>query len=204
MHKLKYKILAISDNGILKKFSVGQLQENFGDVDFILSAGDVGNDYLDYLFTALNKELIYVNGNHVYNKYHNIEFCTNIDAKVIKFKGLKIFGLDGSRVYSFKEHQYTEIQMGFRILKNIFGFLGKKVDIVISHASPRHIHDEEDHVHKGFRVFNYFIKICKPSLWLHGHNHLSSHHEIQETYVGETRILNVYGYKVIEFESEEK
>ena len=63
----------------------------FSDIDFIMSAGDVSNHYLDYLFTALGKDLIYVNGNHVYGINHDISFCKNIDGKVLEYRGLRIF-----------------------------------------------------------------------------------------------------------------
>lgn len=196
----KFKILTISDNSILKKYSVIQLKTMFYDIDFIISAGDVSNDYLDYLVSVLNKDLIYVNGNHVYNPKHNISFCKNIDGKVIKYKGLKILGLDGSRVYSFSEHQYTERQMMKKILSNLSKLIFGDLDIVVSHAPPRFIHDKEDHVHKGFKVFLKVIKYFKPRLWIHGHIHLSSHREIQESKVMDTKVMNAYGYKVVEFE----
>ncbi len=46
----KYKILAISDAEILRRFSVEQLKEKFSDIDFILGAGDLSYEYLDYVF----------------------------------------------------------------------------------------------------------------------------------------------------------
>lgn len=196
----KYKILAISDNSILKKYTVVQLKHMFSEIDFIISAGDVSNDYLDYLVSVLNRDLIFINGNHVYNKKHNVSFCKNIDGKVIKYKDLKIMGLDGSRVYSFGEHQYTERQMAWKIFWNLSKLMFGKLDIVISHAPPRHIHDKEDHVHRGFRVYLKIIKYFRPKLWIHGHTHLSNHMEIQETKVDETLVMNAYGYKIIEFE----
>ena len=109
--KRKYKFLCVSDIEILRNMEEKFLKEKFGDIDFIMSAGDVSNYYLDYLVSTLNKDLICVNGNHVYNKDYPIEFAKVIDGKCIKYKGLRILGLDGCKVYSFKEHQYTENQM---------------------------------------------------------------------------------------------
>lgn len=195
-----YKILIMSDTEILKKFSVEQLKERFSDIDFILGAGDLSYEYLDYVFTVLNRDLIFVNGNHVYQRKHNIEFLKNIDGKIINYKGLKIVGFDGSRVYSYKEHQYSELQMFFRILKLVPSLLIKKADIVLTHAPPRRIHDKEEPVHKGFKVFLHFIDYFKPKLWIHGHIHLKSHFEMQETEYKGTKVINAYGYKVIEFE----
>ncbi len=195
----QFKILAISDTDILEKFSIEQLRTMFKDIDFIMSAGDVSNHYLDYLFTALGKDLIYVNGNHVYGVNHDISFCKNIDGKVLEYKGLKILGLDGSKKYSHGVHQYTEKEMTNKIMRNLFNLGFGHLDIVLSHSPPRHINDKEDITHQGFEIFHKVIKTFKPKLWLHGHIHLSSHHQNIETKVEDTRVINVYGYKIIEF-----
>ena len=123
--KHKYKILCISDIEILNKMEENLLKQRFKDIDFIMSAGDVSNRYLDYLVSVLNKDIIIVNGNHIYHKDYPITFAKNIDGKFLKYKGLRILGLDGCKVYSFKEHQYTENQMKMKILKNIFYLLKK-------------------------------------------------------------------------------
>ena len=57
--KKKYKILIISDVEILFDYPISIIKEKFKDVDFIISAGDLSNTYLDYLFTTLNKEIFY-------------------------------------------------------------------------------------------------------------------------------------------------
>ena len=88
----------------------------------------------------------------------------------------------------------------FRILKLVPSLLIKKADIVLTHAPPRRIHDKEEPVHKGFKVFLHFIDYFKPKLWIHGHIHLKSHFEMQETEYKGTKVINAYGYKVIEFE----
>ncbi len=196
----KYKILSISDYPILRDFSPEKIKKEFSDIDFILSAGDLSNDYLDYIFSILDKQLIYVNGNHIYNPDHNISFCKNIDQKSINYKNLKIFGMDGSPIYSFKEHQYTEIQSFFIILKNLFSFLIKKPDIILSHTPPFGIHNLDDPIHTGFKCYHFLLKYFPPKLWIHGHTHLSHHHEIQESYSNGVRIINSYGYKIVEIE----
>ncbi len=195
----KYKILIISDTEILGRYSMDKLKNMFSDIDFIISAGDLGNDYLDYLFTTLNKDIIYVNGNHVYKKGHDISFCKNIDGKIIKYKGLKIFGLGGSKKYSYQENQYSEFEMTQRIISNLGYLLWGKLDIMVTHTPPRRINDREDFTHQGFEVFHKILKHFKPKLWIHGHIHLVSHMDTQETIIGDTRIINAYGYKIIEY-----
>ena len=196
----KYKILIISDTEILGQYPMDKLKKMFSDIDFIISAGDLGNDYLDYLFTTLNKDIIYVNGNHVSKKGHDISFCKNIDGKIIRYKGLKIFGLGGSKKYSYQENQYSEFEMTQRIILNLgYLFWGRKLDIMVTHTPPRRINDREDFTHQGFEVFHKILKYFKPKLWIHGHIHLVSHMDTQETTIGDTRIINAYGYKVIEY-----
>ena len=197
--KRKYKFLCVSDIEILRNMEEKFLKEKFGDIDFIMSAGDVSNYYLDYLVSTLDKDLICVNGNHVYNRDYPIEFAKVIDGKCIKYKGLRILGLDGCKVYSFKENQYTEKQMKLKILKNIF-FLIKGVDIVLTHAPVEGIHDVNDGVHNGFKVFHEVIKYFKPKLWIHGHIHLSNFMNYQDTEVGETIVSNTFGYRIFTIE----
>ena len=81
------------------------LKQRFKTVDFIMSAGDVSNRYLDYLVSVLDKDIICVNGNHIYHKDYPITFAKVIDGKFLKYKGLRILGLDGCKVYSFKNIQ---------------------------------------------------------------------------------------------------
>lgn len=200
MKKNFYRILAVSDTEVLKRFTVYQIKERFKDINFIMSAGDLSNEYLDYLVSILDKDLIYINGNHVYSKNHDISFCKEIDGKVIKYKGLKILGLDGSKLYSYEEHQYSEIQMAFRIIKNWYKLIFGKLDIVLTHSPPFGIHDKEDPIHTGFKSFVKIIDVLKPKLWIHGHIHLSNHIEKQESMVGNTKVINAYGYKIIELE----
>ncbi|MGL4254029.1 MAG: metallophosphoesterase family protein [Fusobacteriaceae bacterium] len=198
--KKTYKILAVSDIPILRKYHPDSIKSMFKDIDFVVSAGDLSNDYLDYIFTLLNKELVFISGNHIYNPNHNIEFCKNIDQKIINFKGLRIMGLDGSQIYSYGEHQYSEYQVTLMILKNFFHLLWKRPDIVISHAPPKGIHDLQDHVHTGFRAYHFILKYFKPKIWIHGHIHLEHHHKIQESIVDGVKFINAYGYKIIELE----
>lgn len=198
--KQKYRILIISDIPILRSYSLDIIKQMCQNIDFILGAGDLSNDYLDFVLSTLDKRLIYINGNHIYNPDHHIPFCENIDQKFTKIKGLKIFGLDGSPIYSCKEHQYSESQVGFMILRNIFSFLIKKPDIILSHTPPFGIHDLTDPPHVGFKWYKFLIKYFPPKLWIHGHTHLNHHHEIQETIENGARIVNAYGFKIIELE----
>ncbi len=68
-----------------------------------------------------------------------------------------------------------------------------KVDVFIAHNSPRGIHDREDDVHLGFEDFVQYIDTAQPSLFLHGHQHLST-----TTQRGATTVAGIFGSQLIE------
>lgn len=197
----KVKILAISDEEILRKFPQERIQEECQGIDFIVSCGDLSNDYLDYLFTLLNKKLIYVNGNHIYNPEHDISFCKNIDGgDNCKENGAVIVGFDGSQIYSMGEHQYSEKDVFFQVLKAYYKLAFRRADIVISHSPVAGFNEGEDPVHKGFKSYLKAIEWLKPKYWLHGHVHLKNHHQLQISRYKDTQIINIFGYKVLELD----
>lgn len=67
------------------------------------------------------------------------------------------------------------------------------VDVFISHNSPRRVHDREDEIHTGFSGLNTYVERAAPHLLLHGHQHQDC-----ETLVERTRIIGVFGWRVIE------
>ena len=105
-------------------------------------------------------------------------------------------------------NQYTERQMKIALLKMVPGLLwnkiryGKYLDIFLTHASPRHIHDKEDPCHRGFECFNWFIKKFAPSYLIHGHIHLYDANDQRITAVkssgkAETLVINAYSHIVL-------
>ncbi len=118
---------------------------------------------------------------------------------------LLIAGVSGSRKYNKGLCQYTDFQMKLKLLKLIPSLIknklkyGRYLDIFMTHASPRHIHDHEDPCHIGFECFNWFIQKFKPTYMIHGHIHL---YDMREERVGkywDTTIVNAYAHYVIEF-----
>jgi predicted phosphodiesterase len=57
------KILTVSDKVVDFIYSP-QLKEKFGDVELVLSCGDLPFYYLEYIVSILNVPLFYVMGNH--------------------------------------------------------------------------------------------------------------------------------------------
>ena len=195
--------------------------------DFIISCGDLPKDYLDFLMSKFNVSLFFVQGNHDNYYKQNYEKSTgflgnskfdfysaydykkvfggiDLDRKLINFKGLSMIGFQGCNKYNNGIHQYTQDEMYRRVratyLKLFFRkvFLSSTVDIVVTHAPPYGIHDRDDIVHTGFKVFLELIEKFRPKYFLHGHTHL---YDINENRVFEykgTKIINCYDYFVLD------
>jgi Icc-related predicted phosphoesterase len=75
---------------------------------------------------------------------------------------------------------------------------GRYLDVLVTHAPPRGIHDAEDLPHQGFEAYLKLLRRCRPTLMIHGHTHVYNRNDITETDFGDTRIINTYGYRVLE------
>jgi Icc-related predicted phosphoesterase len=126
--------------------------------------------------------------------------CTSVDRRLIILGGKKVVGFSGSRWYNGNINQYTEEQMGGFIRKLRFTlWRNKGLDVVLTHAPPRHIHDAEDLCHRGFRSFRGFIDKYRPRHFLHGHIHALFHSEEERrTSLDSTQVINCYGYHLLE------
>lgn len=117
---------------------------------------------------------------------------------------LLIAGVSGTVKYNKGMNQFTEFQMKMKLLKMVPRLLnnkrkyGRYLDIFLTHASPRHIHDHEDPCHVGFECFNWFLDRFKPTYMVHGHIHL---YDMREERIGkyfDTTVVNAYSHCVIE------
>jgi len=198
------KILCVSDQ-IDPLIYTNSIKQRFADVDLILSAGDLPLDYLDFIISTLNKPLFFIMGNHHTDESDdNSHGATYIDVRIKREAGLIVAGLGGSMRYNRGENQFSEFQMKIRILKLlpalIFNriFRGRYLDILLTHASPRGIHDKEDKCHKGFNCFLWFVKVFKPRYLVHGHIHLYDLSEVRTTKYYDTLVINAYGHYLID------
>lgn len=127
------------------------------------------------------------------------------DKQTGKKRPLLIAGVSGSLMYNKGLNQYTEQQMKRKLRLMIPSLIinkikyGRYLDILLTHASPRHIHDKEDPCHKGFECFNWFIQKFKPAYMIHGHIHLYDAREERITKTGETTVVNAYAHWIIEY-----
>ena len=218
------RILAIADETD-RSLTVDRLREIGPDV--ILSCGDLGFDYLDYVSSAANASLVYVPGNHDPEvgkpdpapmaglmRFEDVwgggsggsEEPTqpsgiNADRRIVTVKGLTVAGLGGSIKYREGPNQYTDKQMAARVrrLRLDARLYRKSVDILITHSPPQGIGDEGDGPHRGFASFVPLIEALQPPLMLHGHVH--PHGFVKpDRQLGGTRIVNVIPHKILEID----
>ena len=173
-------------------------------IDFILSCGDLKQEYLEFLVTMGSKPLYYVHGNHDkgYEKFPP-EGCDCLEDEVTNIKGLRVLGLGGCIRYNLGPYQYTEQEMAKRI-KRVERKIRKAggVDIVIAHAPPRGLGDAEDNAHRGFECFLPLMDKYQPKYLIHGHVHQSYGHRIPRVqHYGGTTVLNAVGWHILEVDA---
>jgi len=194
------KILTVSDEecaALWDYYVPGRLSE----YDLILACGDLKASYLSFLVTMARCPVLYVHGNHdARYKQNPPEGCDCIDDSIVVYNGLRILGLGGCRKYHPGEHQYTERQMRLRIAKLRWKIrqLGG-IDIVVTHAPPEGLGDDQDVAHWGFAALRELLDKYHPKYLIHGHVHMTYGHNIPRVleYNG-TAIVNAYERYVLE------
>ena len=170
--------------------------ERWKDIDLVLSCGDLDAKYLSFLVSVIHTPLLYVPGNHDESYLSNPpEGCDGIDGKVVCVKDIRVGGLGGSYWYNGGDLQYTEKQMLKKVKKIIrVAKKQKGLDLFISHAPPKGIHDLPDQCHRGFNAFRILMNELHPRVILHGHNHEIYTTKDRETVVNGVRVINACGY----------
>ena len=218
------KILCVADHIDPLVYSA-QAKQRFDNIDLVISAGDLPMEYLGFLASTFNLPVVFVFGNHNLEALHlfrktrdpaqvgklavnlrNYYGSTYIGDRSRKVRDLIIVGLGGSIRYNNGPHQFTDRQMAFRIAKLMPKLLwnrvihGRFLDILLTHAPPRGIHDKNDPTHRGFKPFLRFMRWFKPRYLLHGHIHLYDLNARRCTRYYETEIINVYDHYLLEIE----
>ena len=159
-----------------------------GRADLLLSCGDVADQLILEATQAYHCPCILaVKGNHDLDA----AFASPIEdlhLRVVEHGGLRIGGLNGCWKYKSRGAFLYDQAEAHRLLADF-----PPVDILITHNSPRGIHDREDGVHPGFDALTDYIHWAEPKLVIHGHQHQS-----RETKIGRTTVIGVYGHRVIE------
>ena len=207
------KILFVSDKVVERLYSP-TITERCKDVELIIGCGDLPYYYLEFILSMLNVPLVYVHGNHDPEKEYLSDGTAiegpsgglNLHCHTQKEKGLLLAGLEGSIRYKRGRFQHTQREMWFNVLYLIPRLLvnrlvhGRYLDILVAHSPPYGIHNGDDRIHVGFRAFVWFMKMFKPRYLIHGHRHIYNPNEVTETQFMDTKVINIYPYKVIDIE----
>ena len=209
------KILSVSDQVDPRIYSE-KLRERHNDVAFVLSCGDLPYEYLEFIISGLNKPLYYVHGNHDHSKKVELDKkknhpmgADNLHGKIYREQGLILAGVDGSIRYNRKtRYQYTQGEMWSHIFRLVPGLLynklvfGRFLDIFVTHAPPRGVHEGEDWTHQGIKAFRWLIDTFQPAYHFHGHIHIYRPDTVAETRIGKTQVINTFQFKVTNIQTD--
>ncbi|WP_181774227.1 metallophosphoesterase family protein [Amycolatopsis pittospori] len=190
--------------------------------DLVIGAGDLPYEYLEFLAGALDVPCVFVPGNHDpdlsgYTRYGGLSMKdgfpavwpgpaggVNADGRIVDVGGLRFAGLGGSVRYNDGPNQWTQRQQARRARRLVRRARfrrwrdGRDVDVLLTHAPPRHCGDREDPPHRGFDCLHRTIELLRPKWLLHGHIH--PHGEpVPDRVVGGTTVRNVVGHRIMEF-----
>lgn len=196
------KILSVSDR-IEPLLYDEKAPQRYEGVDLILACGDLPPEYVTFLRHVFDAPCYYVAGNHdLRYAQRPPEGCTNLHARFTRFKGLTIVGFEGSRWYNGGRYQYTEAQMRLMVFRMApILWWHKRIDIILTHAPPRFVHDAEDLCHRGFKTFRSLINLFSPRYFIHGHIHEAFEEFGQRmTVIHNTKVINSYGHVLFEID----
>jgi Icc-related predicted phosphoesterase len=216
------RILAVSDEVNTLAYHGGFAEMK---PDLVIACGDLPFDYLEYLVTTISKPLLFVPGNHdpdltprrqasttinflAYSELDNPgpQGCTNIDGRIVDVAGLRLAGLGGSHRYREGPNQYTQKQMAkrcrrLRVRSRLRGARRNRlVDVIVTHAPPRGVGDDDDPCHQGFESFHQMVREVAPQYLVHGHIHPYGLDAADRELAG-TTIVNAVGHRLLEIDS---
>lgn len=212
------RVLAVSDKvePILYSPAVNQ---RVGKLDMILACGDLPFYYIEYLMTMVGCPTYYVYGNHgrevqytsgrgdQWNRSIAPLGAVNLHTRAVNEGGLLLAGLEGSMRYNEGPGaQYSEREMwrnvyslAPKLMRNRMRY-GRYLDVLVTHSPPAGIHDKPDLPHQGFTSFLTFMRWFKPRYLLHGHIHIYRRDEVTLSRYGDTEVVNVYPYRLMDLE----
>jgi uncharacterized protein len=177
-------LLVLSDDDSVRQ----QIQNEHADV--LVSCGDIADSVILHAAQTVGcAHVLAVKGNHDSGGPFPPPII-NLHLTIHAIGGMRFGGFHGSWRYKPRGH-YLYDQSEVECLLSAFPV----VDVFVAHNSPRHIHDRDDDVHFGFEAFTRYIERARPRLFIHGHQHVD-----QETLLGTTRVLGVYGQKRLDIQ----
>jgi hypothetical protein len=211
------RVLAVSDEE-LPGLAAGAARL---DVDLVVGAGDLPYAYLAELGDRTDRPGVFVPGNHdpdLSGFSHRSGMWLragqpvdwpgpagfeNVDGRVVDVGGLRFAGLGGCVRYNTGPNQWTQSEQLRRSRWLVWAARrrtrrdGRPVDVLLTHAPPRHCGDREDPPHHGFACLHRVVAALSPRLLVHGHIHPYGE-PVPDRLIGTTRVVNVVGRKVLE------
>jgi hypothetical protein len=128
--------------------------------------------------------------------------AVNADGRVVDVAGLRLAGLGGCVRYTDGPNHYTQRQQRRRGRRLVTAARwhkfrdGRSVDVLLTHAPPLGVGDDDDDAHRGFAGHLDLIDRLRPPVLLHGHveGGAGDHRR------GDTVVRNVVGRHVFEVE----
>ncbi|PRY62579.1 Icc-related predicted phosphoesterase [Knoellia remsis] len=193
--------------------------------DLVVSAGDLPWDYVEAVASAANVPLVFVPGNHdpalartrLSRSGMHLEAgmpCAtprpiggiNVDGRVADVAGLRIAGLGGCVRYRPGPNMYSQAEYRRRALLLRWRlWLHRRrdprgVDILLTHAPPRGVGDEDDRPHVGIEALHGLVERLRPTWLLHGHIHPHGIRR-EDRQMGGTTVRNVVPVRLFDVES---
>jgi Icc-related predicted phosphoesterase len=170
----------------------------------VVACGDLPADYLEHVAASFEVPLLYVPGNHdARQAVTSAPGCVSVDGRIVDAAGVRVAGLGGSLRYRPGPNQYTQTEMRRRALalelrtRMRTARDGKGIDLLVTHAPPFGVGDEEDPPHQGFKSFHRLVATLTPEVLVHGHVHPYGVSK-SDRHIGRTLVVNAVGHRMIE------
>jgi Icc-related predicted phosphoesterase len=182
------------------------LKRQYGDVQLLISCGDMPPNYLDFITTTLCVPLFYVRGNHDERYMEAPPGGENLHRRIVRHQGLTFAGLEGSMRYNRGAIQYNDFDMTWMVMQMGLPIAfhrwrhGGGIDVLVTHSPAQGIHDKEDLAHRGFRGLKRFMDWYHPRYMVHGHVHTWDRRDIVKTTYKETCVMNINPFTVLDID----
>jgi Icc-related predicted phosphoesterase len=201
------KILSLSDVVEPTIYSP-VIRQRFSNIDIVIGCGDLPYYYQEFVASVLNAQLFFIRGNHDQDVEYSRSATRraplggeNLHRRSVWYMDKVFAGVEGSLRYRPGPFQYTQREMWWHVFSLVPALLrnklvyGRYIDVFVTHAPPRGIHDKDDLTHQGIDAFRWFIKVFKPAYHFHGHIHVYRPDEVTESLFGSTQVINTFGHK---------
>lgn len=185
--------------------SAANLRRYYRDIELVVSCGDMPAVYLEFITSILNVPLFYVRGNHDEEYSDGVPGGDNLHQRLLMYKGISFYGLEGSIRYNKAPIQYTDGQM-MQMVTQAFPSVQAnrlrrgRLDVLVTHSPVHGIHDADDPPHRGFKSLLRFLDWYKPRYMVHGHVHTWDRRKQTETIYQQTNIMNINPVTVLDIE----